>query len=172
MREASEHPTDLDPKYEDLHLRILLAQSTLTDEQSRLDKLRAQAAAAKPDEKERLQDQMDLIEAQQALDEDELEDARQDLIREGGNPEGMMQRLRAEHEAGHNEAAAAPAPSQSAPDLNTGNLYGQVPTRPARPACQRDRRRRQGRHLHGRQGRRQIDDRKRADPRRPWIAHR
>jgi small-conductance mechanosensitive channel len=126
MREASEHPTDLDPKYEDLHLRILLAQSTLTDEQSRLDKLRAQAASAKPDEKERLQDQMDLIEAQQALDEDELEDARQDLIREGGNPEGMMQRLRAEHEAGHNEAATAPAPSQSAPDLNAGNLYGQV----------------------------------------------
>ena len=126
LREASEHPTDLDPKYEDLHLRILLAQSTLTDEQSRLDKLRAQLASAKPDEKERVQEQIDLLEAQQALDEDELEDARQDLIREGGNPEGMMQRLRAEHEAGRNASASTPAPSQSAPDLESSSLAGQV----------------------------------------------
>jgi hypothetical protein len=59
-------------------------------------------------------------------DEDELEDARQDLIRAGGNPEGMMQRLRAEHEAGRNASASTPAPSQNAPDLESSSLAGQV----------------------------------------------
>src|SRR6266850_445596 len=90
LRLAAEHPTDLDPKYEDLHLRIQLAQSTLTYEQARLNELHAEVASAKPDEKEKLQEQVDLLEAQEALDEDELEDASQELIRAGGNPEGKM----------------------------------------------------------------------------------
>ena len=127
VREAAEHPVDLDPKFEEQRLRIQLAQATLTDEQSRLDQVRAKLASAKPNEKEGLQEQIDLLEAQEALDEDELEDARQDLIRAGGNPEGMMQRLREEHEAGHNEAAKAPTASPSAPvDLDAGSLAGQV----------------------------------------------
>jgi len=127
VREAAEHPVDLDPKYEEQHLRIRLAQATLADEQSRLDQVRAKLASAKPNEKEGLQEQIDLLEAQEALDEDELEDARQDLIRAGGNPEGMMQRLREEHEAGHDESAKAPTASQSAPvDLDATSLAGQV----------------------------------------------
>ncbi len=127
VREAAEHPVDLDPKFEEQRLRIQLAQATLTDEQSRLDQVRATLASAKPNEKEGLQEQIDLLEAQEALDEDELEDARQDLIQAGGNPEGMMQRLREEHEAGHNESAKAPTASQSAPvDIDASNLAGQV----------------------------------------------
>ncbi len=117
----------LRPKYEDLQLRIQLAQSTLTYEQARLNELRAKVASAKADEKEKLQEQMDLLEAQEALDQDELEDASQDLIRAGGNPEGKMQRLREEHEAGRTESTNAPVASRSAPvDLDAGNLAGQV----------------------------------------------
>lgn len=126
LREASEHPPEEDPKYEPLHLRILLAQSTLTDEQSRLDQLKEKLESAKAAEKEQLQEQIDLLDAQRALDEDELEDARQDLIRAGGNPEGMMQRLRAEHDAGHADASSTPA-TQSVPvALDVSNLAGQV----------------------------------------------
>lgn len=127
LREASEHEEKVDPKNEDLLLRIQLAQATLADEQARINQLKAKVASAKPDEKESLQEQMDLLEAQQALDEDELEDARQDLIRAGGNPEGMMQRLRAEHEAGRNQESSAPIVSQPAAiELEAGNLAGQV----------------------------------------------
>jgi len=127
VREAAEHPVDLDPKFEEQRLRIQLAQATLTDERSRLEQVRKKLASAKPNEKEALQEQIDLLEAEEALDEDELEDARQDLIRVGGNPEGMMQRLREEHEAGHDESAKAPTTSQSAPvDLDASSLAGQV----------------------------------------------
>jgi len=125
LLEASEHTADADPKNEPLHLRIQLAESTLNDETIRLGQVKARVASAKPEEKEGLQEQVDLLEAQRALDEDELEDARGDLIRAGGNPEGMMQRLRAEHEAGHNEAAAT-AVATTPVELESSNLAGQV----------------------------------------------
>lgn len=57
-------PAEADPKNEDLHLRIQLAQSTLADEHSRIDQLKARLASAKASEKESLQEQMDLLEAQ------------------------------------------------------------------------------------------------------------
>ena len=127
LREASEHAEVVDPKNEELQLRIQLAQATLADEQLRINQLQAKVVSAKPGEKESLQEQMDLLEAQQALDEDELEDARQDLIRAGGNPEGMMQRLRAEHEAGRNQESSAPTVAQPVViELEAGNLAGQV----------------------------------------------
>lgn len=127
LREASEHAEVVDPKNEELLLRIQLAQVTLADEQSRINQLQAKVVSAKPEEKESLQEQMDLLEAQQALDEDELEDAREDLIRAGGNPEGMMQRLRAEHDAGRNQESSAPTVVQPvAIELEAGNLAGQV----------------------------------------------
>ncbi len=127
LRDAAEHTSDADPKNEPLQLRIQLAQATLADEKSRLKELKTRAASAKPNELESLQEQIDLLEAQQALDEDELEDASEDLIRAGGNPEGMMQRLREEHEAGDLDSSSQSAPLQVTPlDLGTRNLAGQL----------------------------------------------
>jgi hypothetical protein len=44
-------------------------------------------------------DALDLAQAQLALDQDELDDAQQDLAREGGNKRARLQRLLQEHEA-------------------------------------------------------------------------
>jgi small-conductance mechanosensitive channel len=123
LREAAEHPVEIDPE---LRQRILRAQAAIAGDQSRIDRLRASAASASPGEKERIQKELDLLEAQKALDDDELEDARQDLIRAGGDPEGTLQRLREEHQAGH-ESQAPQAASPGAPvDLDARNLAGQV----------------------------------------------
>jgi small-conductance mechanosensitive channel len=124
LRDALAHPAEADPKNEQLQLRIQMAQSTLDYEVSHLDQLKATLASAKPAEREPLQEQIDLLDAQRALDEDELEDARQDLIRAGGNPEGKMQRLRAEHEAGRTVTVSAPASSPV--DLEAANVAGQI----------------------------------------------
>ena len=126
LRDAMAHPVEVDAKNEQLQLRIQMAQSTLDYENSHLDELKKKLPVAKPGEQEPLQEQIDLLDAQRALDEDELEDARQDLIRAGGNPEGKMQRLRAEHEAsGHGEPQAA-APAASPVDLEAANVLGQA----------------------------------------------
>jgi small-conductance mechanosensitive channel len=127
LREAVANPVKIDPKNEQVQLRVQLAQSTLEFEQSHLAQLNTQLKDAKPDAKEPLQEQIDLLEAQEALDQDELEDAREDLTRAGGNPEGKLQRLRQEHDAMRNQASGALGlPNSSPVDLNASHVAGQI----------------------------------------------
>ena len=128
LREAREHPTNQDPKYRELNARIHDAQTAVDEDKAQIARLKATLASAKPAEQESLQDQIALLEAQQAPDEGELDDAQQDLIRAGGDREGAVQRQREAHEANEDLLAkSAPAPSQGPPvDLAAANLAGQV----------------------------------------------
>jgi len=132
LRQAAEQRSDQDPKNRDLYLKLQQAQVALADVQSRVEQLKAQISSAKPGEKDALQERKDLLDAEQALDEDEVEDAQQELIRAGGDQEAAVQRQRDQHEAGEhaleqhqgqNPTGASPA----APvDLSANNLVGQV----------------------------------------------
>ena len=128
LREARQHPSDQDPKYRDLNARIRQAQSALDDDKTQIAQLKARIASAKPAEQESLQDQIALLEAQQAPDESELDVAKQDLIRAGGDREGAIERQREEHEASEDHLAKTPsAISQGPPaDLWAPNLAGQI----------------------------------------------
>jgi small-conductance mechanosensitive channel len=132
LRQAAGQRSDQDPKNRDLYLKLQRAQAALADVQSRVEQLKAQISSAKPGEKDALQERKDLLDAEQALDEDEVEDAQQELIRAGGDQEAAVQRQRDQHEAGEhaleqhqgqNPTGASPA----APvDLSANNLVGQV----------------------------------------------
>jgi small-conductance mechanosensitive channel len=132
LRQAAGQRSDQDPKNRDLYLKLQQAQAALADVQSRVEQLKAQISSAKPGEKDALQERKDLLDAEQALDEDEVEDAQQELIRAGGDQEAAVQRQRDQHEAGEhaleqhqgqNPTGASPA----APvDLSANNLVGQV----------------------------------------------
>ncbi|HMB83142.1 MAG TPA: mechanosensitive ion channel domain-containing protein [Terriglobales bacterium] len=130
LRQAAELRPAQDPKNRDLYSKMQQAQTALADVLSRLEQLKAKISSAKPSERDALQDQKDLLDAEQALDEDEIEDAQQELIRSGGDQETAVQRQRDQHEAGEHEfeqhqgqTPAAPAP---AVNLNASNLAGQV----------------------------------------------
>ena len=132
LRQAAEQRPAQDPKNRDLTLKMQQAQAALADVLSRLEQLKAKISSAKFSEKEALQDQKDLLDAEQALDEDEIEDARQELIRAGGDQEDAVQRQRDQHEAGEHELeqrqgqnAPGTAPG-AAVDLDASNLAGQV----------------------------------------------
>ncbi len=128
LREAREHATDQDPKYRELNARIHDAQTALDEDKTQIAQLKAKLASAKPAERDSLQDQITLLEAQQAPDEGELDAAQQDLIRAGGDREGAIQRQREAHEANEDHLAQSPqSPSQGPPvDLAATNLAGQV----------------------------------------------
>ena len=130
LRQAAEHQTDQDPKNRDLHLKMQQAQAALADVQSRVEQLKAQISSAKPSEKEALHDRQALLDAEQALDEDEVEDAQQELIRAGGDQEAAVQRQRDQHEAGEHalEQQQGQNPTGASPpaDLGANNLVGQV----------------------------------------------
>jgi len=130
LRQAAEHQTDQDPKNRDLYLKMQQAQAALTDVQSRVEQLQAQISSAKPSEKEAFHDRKALLDAEQALDEDEVEDAQQELIRAGGDQEAAVQRQRDQHEAGEHaleqQQGQNPGVSAAAVDLSASNLVGQV----------------------------------------------
>lgn len=128
LRDAREHTTDQDPKYRELNARIHDAQTALDEDKAQIAQLKAKLASAKPAERDSLQDQITLLEAQQAPDEGELDAAQQDLIRAGGDREGAIQRQREAHEANEDHLAqSSQAPSQGPPvDLAAANLVGQV----------------------------------------------
>ena len=56
-------------------------------------------AKASPSTAQSLNDRLNLAKAQLALDQDEVDDARQDLRRAGGDPQGRMQAMIDEHDA-------------------------------------------------------------------------
>ena len=130
LREAEAKRPAQDPKNRDLYLKMQQAQTALADVLSRIEQVKANLATAKPTEKDGLQDQKDLLDAEQALDEDEIEDAQQDLIRTGADQETAIQRQRDQHEAGEHELeqrqAQTPAATAPTVDLNATNLLGQV----------------------------------------------
>ena len=99
LRQAAEVRPAQDPKNRDLYLKMQQTQTSLAEVLSRIEQVKAKLAAAKPAEKDALHDQQDLLEAEQALDEDEVEDAQQELIRMGGDQETAVQRQRDQQEA-------------------------------------------------------------------------
>ena len=101
--------------------------------QDQIKQLTAKLAAAKGPQQARLQGQLELAQAELALDQDALADAQEDLARAGGDTYSKIQRLLKEHEAaehggGNPPAASTPAnpPAAAAP----ANLPA-----PARPAA-------------------------------------
>jgi small-conductance mechanosensitive channel len=130
LREAAEKRPAQDPKNRDLYLKMQQAQAALAEVLSRIEQVKEKLATAKPTEKDALQDQKDLLDAEQALNEDEIEDAQQELIRTGADQETAIQRQRDQHEAAEHdfEQHQAQSPTITAPavDLGANNLAGQV----------------------------------------------
>ena len=99
LREAAEAPQEPSPETRELHQRMEEAEAKVKIAQDRLATLTKQVEAAKGDEKDAVNAQLMLAKAEAELDQDEFNDAKEDLIRAGGNPEGTLQRLLDEHEA-------------------------------------------------------------------------
>jgi hypothetical protein len=74
------------------------SQAVVKSDQHHVDALTKAVAAAKESNKDSLQQQLDLAQAQLAMDTDELDDAKQDLARAGGDLQSKIQRLLDEHE--------------------------------------------------------------------------
>ena len=107
IRSAQENPPPLSSEAKQIEIRKNKAQSTLKEDQDKLEDLKRKLAAAPPSQKDNLQDQIDVISAQIELDQDEVDDAAEDLEQAGGDQESKIKRLQADHEAGDHNAAPA-----------------------------------------------------------------
>jgi len=114
LREAATSASALSPALQKLAARVAQLKTRV----ARLHERVAQLQKSDPEG-----EALDLAKAQLALDQDELDDAREDLARQGGDPHASIERALQEHEAAQ-RIAAQPANTTYTASLET--LGGQL----------------------------------------------
>jgi small-conductance mechanosensitive channel len=99
VRDAQEHPPVLNAEAKEIEARLQQSERAVEADKAEVARLTAAYEKAGADKKDALDDQLDVAKAKQELDQDEADDAKQDLIRAGGDPKGRIQSMVEEHEA-------------------------------------------------------------------------
>jgi len=114
LRDVTEHPPALSAEAKQIQTRLQATEKAQAADTAQVAALTAADAKAKGDKKDALDDELELAKSQQELDQDEVDDAKQDLIRAGGDPQARIQQMVEAHEAAMKntpKGAAAPAPA-------------------------------------------------------------
>ncbi|HKV26830.1 MAG TPA: mechanosensitive ion channel domain-containing protein [Candidatus Acidoferrales bacterium] len=122
LREATNHPPVLSADAKKIQARIVRRQARVDAEQANVARLTQLVAKAPASKKDELQEELQLAQAQASLDQDELDDARQDFIRAGGDPRSKIQQALQEHEVSEvhaNKEVAAQNAREAAVELTT-----------------------------------------------------
>jgi small-conductance mechanosensitive channel len=112
LRDVEAHPPALSPEALKIQERLQKSQMLLEGDQQRVTQLGAALANAPASQKDALNDELQLAQSQLDLDKDELEEANQDLLAAGGNPQQRIETMVQEHDAqvkARTSAAAASA---------------------------------------------------------------
>src|SRR5260370_3258217 len=104
VRDAEENPPVLSAQAKEIEKRLQKLEKALEADKAQVTQLTAAYEKASEDRKDSVGDQLDVAKAQQELDQDEADDAKQDLIRSGGDPKGRIQTMVEEHEAASHAA--------------------------------------------------------------------
>jgi small-conductance mechanosensitive channel len=120
LQNAIKHPAPPTSAIKKLDTQINDLQSHIDADEATNAKLTKATTAAKGDAQDRLQEQLDLVQAQLELEYDDLDKAKRDLINAGGDKQSLLQQLKAQHDVStqntkdavaHATTAAVPADS-------------------------------------------------------------
>ena len=116
LRDAAENPPPLTPETRALTERITAADTVLDRDQDNVAQLQLKLQKARPSEKDDVRAEIDFAQEQLSLHQEELDDARQDLIRAGGDKKAVVQQQLDQHNASeaHSAKGASVATSASA----------------------------------------------------------
>src|SRR5271157_3300295 len=130
LQQAELHPPIENSETKELNTRIRFLESRLQSVQEQAGQLTKLAANPGKNDAHAIQQQLEIAQARTALLQDGLDDAKQDLIRAGGDPEAQIKQELEEHEALEHASANASAGSPSKPALFNveGNLVSQFRT--------------------------------------------
>jgi small-conductance mechanosensitive channel len=93
LHDAVQNPAPLSPQAQQVSARVKSASGAIAADQARITQFTAIAARATGTAKDDLQNLIGTAQAQLALDQDDLEDAQQELLRLGGDRQTAIQRL-------------------------------------------------------------------------------
>jgi small-conductance mechanosensitive channel len=107
MHDAAENPAPLTPKTRELAARVNAGTAAVAADQVRITEFTAAMARVQGSAKDQVQDLIGIAQAQLALDQDDLEDAQQELIRAGGDKQATIQQLLNQRKSAGTQNAAA-----------------------------------------------------------------
>lgn len=109
LRQARLHPPALSAEAKECQARVQKEEKLLKTDQDRAKQLAEQLVKAPDTKKDAIEADLIQSEADMELDQDELDDAKQDLIRAGGDVTDRIQALKKDHEeTSHGTASAIP----------------------------------------------------------------
>src|SRR5262249_46627003 len=112
--DATRHPPVLSAEAKKIQARLQEAEDAFARQQAEVTRLTAAEGVANGPQKDALDDQLDLAKAQLELCQDEVDDAKQDLIRAGGDARGRIQAMVQEHEAASHASDATKVTASTA----------------------------------------------------------
>src|SRR5579863_3724276 len=107
LEDAAENPAPLTKETRQLAARIKSLEDANAADNQRIADLKNQLVKARSNQKDAIQDQLDIAQAQSALDQDDLADAHQDFIRAGGDKQATIQQQLDKHEASETHLESA-----------------------------------------------------------------
>jgi len=123
LRMTSEQSSAKTPETRSIEQRIAQTEAEIRADQEKAKQLTGQMKQANETSQEALQEQIEITQAQLALDEDALADAKQDLIRAGGDAHSRIQQLLDEHEAAQHTNQSTPAAPAQPPALFSSSSF-------------------------------------------------
>jgi small-conductance mechanosensitive channel len=99
VRELQQHPPALSAQAKEIEVRLQKSENAVAVDQAKITQLTAEVAKATGSKKDELDDELNLAKAQLELDQDEVDDGKEDLDRAGGDQQARIQTLMQEHEA-------------------------------------------------------------------------
>jgi small-conductance mechanosensitive channel len=118
VREAQEHPAVLSAEAKQSETRLQNAEKSLDGDNARVAQLTSTLAKATGVEANRLADQLEQAKVQLELDQDDVDNAKQELNLAGGDAQGRIEQLMKEHEAASRIADTTTVNTATAPDLS------------------------------------------------------
>jgi small-conductance mechanosensitive channel len=118
VADAREHPTVLSAEAKQIQARLQNAETALDRGKARVDELTAALAKASGAKKDSLDNQLQQANVQVELDQDEVDNAKQELSDAGGEAQGRIEELAKEHDAASKVADTTSVNTSTPPDLH------------------------------------------------------
>jgi len=117
VREAQEHPATLSVEAKESQARLQDAENALDRDNTRVAQLTAASAKATGAKADSLDDQLQQAKVQAELDQDEVDNAKQELVLAGGDAQGRIDELMKEHDAASKIADSTTVNTATLPDV-------------------------------------------------------
>src|SRR5437667_733599 len=117
VSEARMHPVVLSAEAKQIQARLQNAEKSLDGDNARVAQLTAELAKTTGAKHDSLDDQLAQAKVQAELDQDEVDNAKQELPRAGGDAQGRIEQLIKEHEAASRIADTTTVNTSTPPDV-------------------------------------------------------